>query len=240
ARNKKDRKDKVPVYNADINFYNTLNDEQVLLGTVKTNNEGIAKIVLPSDQNYLIDEEGFINFLADFEGTDALKRKDSDLVVKDLFLELNLEEIDSVKTVLVNAFVLDSLKIKQPIEEADIVFSVGGMISRMPIEDGSIEDGTYEFEFPEGIKGNKEGHIDVYAFIEDHDEYGNVLAKQTKPWGTKLEIQDSNLNNKLWTDFAPIWMYILLSILLIGVWANFVYTIFNLFKIRKECKQLDT
>lgn len=239
ARNKKDRKDKVPVYNADIKFFNTLNEEEVLLGTVKTDEEGTAKLLLPSDHEYLTDNEGYINLKALFEGSDALDEEEDELAVKDLFLELNLEEIDSVKTVLVNAYVLDSLKTKVPIEEADVIFSIGGMISKMPIENGAIEEGEYEFEFPEGLKGDKIGNIDVYAFIEDHDEFGNVLAKQSKTWGMVLEETYTNLDNNLWSDIAPIWMYVVLSILLIGVWANFVYTINNLFKIKKEGKEIE-
>lgn len=236
SRNKKDRKDKPPIMGADIKFFNILNDDEILLGSVKTNNEGIAKLTLPADQKYAIDEDGYINFKAYFEGSDALDEEEDEIAVKDIFLELNLEEIDSVKTVTLNAYTLDSLKTKVPVKEADVVFSVAGLISRMPIEDGSIEDGTYEFEFPETIPGNKKGIIDVYAYIEDHDDYGNAITNKTINWGTVNKTNTID-NNTLWTDIAPLWMYIVLSILLLGVWANYIYTIFNLIKIKNEGKE---
>ncbi len=123
------------------------------LGVAKTNKEGIAQLTVPADQTYLTDEEGYINLKAVFEGTDGLKSKEDEIAVKDVFFELDLTEIDSVKTVVLNAFTLDSLQTKIPVEELDVVFSVGGMISKMPIEEATLEDGEYEFEFPNDIPG---------------------------------------------------------------------------------------
>ncbi len=51
-----------------------------------------------------------------------------------------------------------------------------------------------------------------------------------------LRLDDSNT---LWSEAAPIWMYIVLTILLVGVWANYAYTIKNLFSISKEGKELE-
>ena len=84
---------------------------------------------------------------------------------------------------------------------------------------------------------DKNGNIDVIASILDNDEFGNVVQKKNINWGVnkKIEIE----SNKLWSSAAPIWMYIVLSILLIGVWANYVYSIINLMNIRKEGKELD-
>ena len=238
ARNKKDRKDKIPVFDADIIFFNVLDDDKVKLGTAKTDKEGFARLTLPENQSYLIDEEGYINLKAVFDGSDEIKSYKKELAVKDVFLEMDLKEIDSVKTVFLNAFTLDSLQTKIPVEEVDIIFSVEGMISNMPIEEGTLENGEYEFEFPENIQGDSKGNVNVFAFIEDHDDFGNVHQQKNVKWGTLIKptIKDEN---KLWTDIAPIWMYVVLTILLVGVWANYFYSIFNLFKIRKEGKEIE-
>lgn len=233
ARHKKDRKNKVPVYQADINFYNTSDEEDVLLSTVKTDKAGFARLILPANQSYLIDAEGYINFKAEFKKTDAIKRYKKSIAVKDLILDLNLEEIDSVKMAMVKAFTLDSLKTEVPITEAEVIFSVGGMIHNMPIETATIEDGEYEFEFPTDIPGDVNGILNVFVSIEDHDDYGNVIQKKSVNWGV-FNKQVKEDSNTLWSEAAPIWMYIVLSILLIGVWANYIYTIKNLFKIKKE------
>jgi len=237
AANKKDRKDRVPVYDADINFYNVTIEEDFLLGTAKTDKDGTAKFMVPADYKYVTDDEGYINLKAEFEGSKDLKSKDDEIAIKDIFLELNLEEIDSVKTVILNAYSLDSLQTKVPIDETEIVFSVRGMISNMPIEQDYMSDGTFEFEFPENISGDINGNVDVFASILDNDEYGNVIQKKNVNWGVNKTIIKKS--NQLWSDVAPIWMYVVLSILLIGVWANYGYTIKNLFSIKKEGKELE-
>ncbi len=238
ARNKEDRKDNVPVFDAEIKFFNTLNDEEVLIGTSKTNNEGIARLILPENQKYLADEDGYINLKALFEGTDAIDEQEETLSVKNLYLELDLQEIDSVKTVFVKAYLKDSEGTILPVEECDIRISVNGMISRMKIEDGTIENGEFEFEMPTNIPGDANGNYTVFAIIQDHDEFANVIQEKNVNWGvfTKLAANDSNT---LWSEAAPIWMYIVLTILLVGVWANYAYTIKNLFSISKEGKELE-
>lgn len=237
ATNKKDRRDRVPVYDADINFYNVTETEDILLGTTKTDKEGTAQLTVPANQAYVTDADGFINLKAVFDGTDGLDGEDAELAVKDVFLELSLKEIDSVKTVMLNAYTLDSLNTKMPLEDTEISFTVGGFIKNMPIQKGTVQDGQLQFKFPENISGDKNGNIDVIASILDSDEYGNVIQKKNINWGTNKIIEVES--NKLWSKVAPIWMYVVLSILLFGVWANYVYTIVNLFKIKKEGKELE-
>ncbi|GGK22505.1 hypothetical protein GCM10007962_15870 [Yeosuana aromativorans] len=237
ATNKKDRKDRVPVYEADINFYNVTETEDILLGTTKTDKEGTAQLTVPANQAYVTDADGFINLKAVFDGTDGLDSEEAELAVKDVFLELNLKEIDSVKTVILNAYTLDSLNTKIPLEDTEISFTVGGFIKNLPIQKGTVEDGQLQFKFPENISGDKNGNIDVIASIVDSDEFGNVIQKKNINWGTNKIIEVES--NKLWSRVAPIWMYIVLSILLLGVWANYAYSIVNLLKMKNEGKELE-
>lgn len=231
--NKKDRKDKIPVFDAEIKFYNVLNEDEVLLGTTKTSKEGIAELVLPKDQNYLIDTDGNISIKAQFEGTDALDAEEEEITVKNIFLDLNLEEIDSVKTVSLKAYVIDSLGTKIPVEESDIMFYVEGMLSKMKINEGTISNGEFDFTFESDLPGDINGNITVIAMIEESDDFGNVTQKKSVAWGV-LDKKFNAENNKLWSKAGPIWMYIVLSVLLIGVWANYIYTIINLYKISKS------
>ena len=107
----------------------------------------------------------------------------------------------------------------------------------MPIQEGTMENGEFQFEFPKNISGDKNGNVDVIASIIDNDEFGNVIQKKNINWGIDKNIEIES--NKLWSKVGPIWMYIVLSILLLGVWANYVYSIKNLFNIRKEGKELE-
>ncbi len=234
AKNKKNRKDKVPVYNAEIKFFNTLNDEKLLLGSVKTSKKGIAKLTIPKNHKYLTDENGNINLKTQFEETSALAEQVAEITVKDLHLNFNLTEIDSVRSVLVTAYTIDNFGNKIASEDTEINFYVQGMLSKMPIhEEGLISDGKYQFEFPTDIPGDINGNLTVYAMVLDNDEYWNVTQSNTVNWGiTSKQIKQET--NKLWTEAAPIWMYVVLTIMRVGVWANYLYTILYLFKIKKE------
>lgn len=235
ARNKKV---KLPVFGADIKFINVVNEMETLLGTVKTDKEGFARLTLPENQTYHLDSTGYTNFIARFESTDAIKSIEKKLTIKDVFLDLDLTEIDSIKKVTLNAYTLDGLKNKIPIEETDVIFSVGGFISNMPIKETTTEDGVYQFEFPDDIPGDVEGNIDVFVSIVDHDIYGDVVQKKSVSWGV-FEDPGKQPTLTLWSHYAPIWMYIVLTILLVGVWSNYIYSIINLFKIKREGKELE-
>ena len=236
GRNKEDRKDILPIYDAEIYFYNVGDTMDVELGVARTNNEGIAQLVLPEGHTYLLDEEGFIPLKAEFKGSDGLKKKRKKLKVKDVFLDLELTEVDSVKTVILQMHTLDSAGQKVPVEEADIIFSVEGMISRLPIEEETLEEGIYEFEFPEDIPGDKDGMIKLHVFIDDHDDYGYVEYETTVDWGV-FDDRPAAKRTALWSDVAPIWMYVVLTLLLLGVWANYLYTVVSLMKIKKTGKE---
>lgn len=233
GKNKEDRKDILPIYNAEIKFFNVLNEEEVLLGTSKTSQEGIAQITLPENQKYLTDETGNINLTARFEGNEALEESSAELIVKNIRLELNLEEIDSVKMVLITAFTFDESGAEIPLEETDVIIYVQGMLSKMKIAEGTISEGAFEFEMPTNLPGDKNGNLTVFSIIEEHEEYGTVIQKKNIKWGV-FEKQITKAKNTLWSSAAPIWMYVVLTILLVGVWANYIYTFINLFKIKKE------
>lgn len=235
GKNKKDRKDILPFYNAEIKFFNVLDENEKLLGIAKTSKEGIAQITLPENQDYLTDENGNINLIARFEGNEAVEEISEEIIVKNIHLELNLEEIDSVKTILITAFTIDELGNEIPLEEADVNIYVQGMLSKMKIDEGFISDGEYEFELPTDLPGDADGNLTVFSIIEGSEEFGTVIQKKDAKWGVfQKTIKESR--NTLWSDAAPIWMYVLLTILLVGVWANYIYTFINLFKIKKEGK----
>ena len=238
AANKKDRKDRIPVYDANIKFFNSLVDKVVLLGVSKTSKEGIARITLPKDQNYLLDDDGNIHLKAIFEGTGELDEEEEEISIKNLNLELDLTEIDSIKTVLVKAYSMDSLGVEIPVEELDIIIAVDGMLSKMNINEGAIENGEYEFEIPTDLPGDVDGNITIYSIVEDHDEFGDVINKKTINWGVFSNEVESE-TNLLWSEVAPIWMYAVLTVLLVGVWSNYIYTIINLRAINKEGKELE-
>ena len=232
ARNKENKKDRIAVTGALIKFYNVTEDDEILLGEASTNKVGIASLILPPDQEYISDEDGYINFLARFEETDAMDEEEEELAVMDLQLELNLEVVDSIQTVYVNAYTLDSLGEQVEVEELDIIIGVESMLSNLILDEGTLEEGEYEYEMPMDLPGNQNGELNVYVYVDDHEDFAYVYKSDMKKWGV-AKLSDGKEKNTLWTKAAPTWMYIVLTIMLVGIWANFAYTIINLVKIKR-------
>ena len=237
AQNKKDRKERLPVYKARIDFINMLDETEELLGSAVTSDEGIAQLILPNDKSYLKSEDGSIAVKAIYTDQ-GLADQDDDLTFIDLFLEIEFSEIDSAKTGIVKTFVLDSTKTKIPTDGIDLVVSVGGMLSKLPIEEGTTDEGQFEFEVPDNLPGDENGILEIHATVEDDDDYWNVEKALAINWGAADRVTKEN-DYTLWSEVAPIWMYVVLTVLLLGVWSNYVYTIINLLKIRREGREIE-
>ncbi len=239
AKNIENSQDELNITDAEINFYNVLDDNEVLIGKSKTTKEGVAKFTVPSDYKYLADQDGLITIDARFEGSSALEPISDDYTFKNLQLELVISEIDSVRTINAKAYLLDADGEEIPVE-ADLYFYAGGMLSKLKIEDGVLEEGAleYEFEYITNLPGDANGNLNISVVIEEHPEFGNVTQMKTVNWG--VPNQQILETNKLWSEAGPIWMYIVLTIMLVGVYANFIYTLTNLFKIKKEGDKINS
>lgn len=233
AKNIEDSQDELNISDAEINFYNVLDETEVLIGKSKTTKEGVAKYTVPADYNYLADQDGLITIDARFEGSNALEPISEVYTFKNLQLELVVTEVDSVRTINAKAYLLNTDGEEIPVE-ADLYFYAGGMLSKLKIEDGVLEEGAleYEFEYITNLPGDANGNLNISVVIEEHPEFGNITQMKTVKWG--VPSQQIIETNKLWSEAGPIWMYIVLTILLVGVYANFVYTLINLYKIKKE------
>ena len=80
-------------------------------------------------KKYLTDEDGYINLTARFEGTDALDAEEEEILVRDLILELNLEEIDSVKTIFVKASFSHTCWFNWPLVASMTIFGWGSSVN---------------------------------------------------------------------------------------------------------------
>jgi hypothetical protein len=134
--------------------------------------------------------------------------------------------------VVVNAYAIANGGEKQEIESLDIVIGVKGMLSKLVLDESTLEGGVYEYELPDDIHGNSEGMLTIFVKVDEHADFGNVIKTKTIkdiPAVNKPVTE----RNKLWTDAAPIWMYVVLTMLLLIVWSNYLIAIINLIKIHK-------
>lgn len=88
----------------------------------------------------------------------------------------------------------------------------------------------------DSIPGDLKGNYILAARVEDHEEFGNLLAEKTVPWGL-VRIADNSFFNKreLWTTRfrTPIWLLAMAYSIVIGVWGTLIYLVLQIIKIKK-------
>jgi hypothetical protein len=208
-------------------------DNRDKIETIQTDSKGNAKCILPADYVFLRNKDGYIYFAVEFEGNELLDSKESELEIIDIALEISFEIIDSVKTVLVKAEkILGEGKTEELSEESIPVF-VNRMFSHLKIGEIDLENGEGVFEFPSNIPGDTLGMLTVIAKFEEHETFATVLKGGEIDWGVVTSHHTVYHARSLWTQVAPVWMIVTLSIMLLGVWGHYIYTIIQLIRLKR-------
>lgn len=230
--NKKD----LPVIGAKINFiFGT--DSLVKIENSLTDKHGYAIAYVDSGANLPKDKDGIITVMADFAGNEKYEATSTELIFTETKIGINFELVDSVKTVFVEAskILFDGSSI--PLSEEMVTVSVQRMFSRLPIGDVTLdENGKGSIEFPGGIPGDSLGNLKIVAFMADHELYGNIEYASNIKWGVpKQEVLFTH--RALWTQIAPLWMIVSLTVLLTGVWAHYIFVIIQLILVKIKGKK---
>jgi len=228
----------IPLKGFEIQFYGDI-DKKVLLGTIVTDNNGVANFIIPEDSKLTLDKDNSWNFSTEFKGNDSIESATSELMIKDVNLEMELTLVDSVKTVLLKANTFEKGK-TLPVVGESVLLYVPRMFSLLPAGDGTLDDnGAATIDFPVDIPGDKDGNITIIAKFEEHPTFGNVEKRATINWGVPA-VHVSHLEHRaLWTKGAPTWMIVALSIMLVGVWGHYAYAVFCLIRIKILSKKED-
>jgi len=225
-----------PLAGMEISFYGDL-DKKVLLGSVQTNEKGIAIFQISDDAKLPVDSENSWNFFSEYLGNDSIDMASSELPIKDVNLDMELTLVDSVKTVNINANTVEKGKVI-PVEGETVNLFVARMFSLLPAGEETLdENGSTSVEFPTDIPGDKEGFLTVIAKFNDHPTFGNVEKKSTVQWGVPAVHQAHLTHRALWTKGAPTWMIVALSIMLAGVWGHYLYAVISLIWIKRSAKR---
>jgi hypothetical protein len=225
-----------PIVGSNITFF--LGTDTVTT-VVATNPQGKAYLILQPGVVLPVNKEGITEFIAGFGGNDTLETVESSIAVKDAVLKMSLNLIDSIKTVTVWAFLPGDKNDSIPLVGEPVNIYVNRMFSLLKIGEGSFDDqGRFTAEFPADLPGEADGTVHIIARIEDNEKYANIEASQSYPWGVPSMHGLAGSHRALWTEIAPMWMVITLTILLLGVWGHYIYVIIQLIWIKRESKKL--
>jgi hypothetical protein len=208
------------------------------IGKATTNQEGIASLTIHVGQ-LKPDKEGLITYTAAFTGNEHYTEATAEARAKPARIKLFFIIIDSIKTLKVTATQINSAGNDAPIPGETVMIYVPRLFSLLKIGEISLDDtGEGTIEFPKGIVGDTLGNLTVLARIEEHDQFGFVQGKNTINWGVPKQYYKAEVpSRELWTPIAPLWMIITLIIMLLGVWAHYVYAIYELVMIKKISKK---
>jgi hypothetical protein len=224
--------------NARIDFLVADQNNNIPSGTVATDQEGIAKITLLS-KNLPSDKEGIVTYVAKFTETGKYPSAEATTAAKPALIKLVFSIEDSVKTLKVIATQYNSKKEEVPVTDVTVIIYIPRLFSLLKIGEIALDEtGTGTLEFPKEIVGDTLGNLVVVAKIEEHDLFGFVQGKNTINWGIPKQYYKAEVpSRELWTPIAPMWMIITLIIMLLGVWAHYIYAVYELVMIKRLSKK---
>ena len=220
--------------NVKVNFYLDEIKESAWLGETITNSKGEAIFIPPETKH------GDIQFLylATIEDDEHYEDNDAEIEVEKSFVELKLEEEDSIRTVYFFVGRPDSIGNITPEEEVEVMIYVKRLFGLLPLmEETEItdEEGMIALEFPSDIRGDEDGMVSIVAKVDEHETFGRLTAVKKIGWGIPLKPDDKINDRELWSarSNAPMSLIVIINAMLIGIWGVIFYVIFQLFKIKK-------
>jgi hypothetical protein len=226
----------LPLSGMQINFYSVGNKEEVL-GTVVTDNKGVAILELNNESKIATDNAGVWAFSSGFKGNDTIEAGSSEISVKDVKLEVSYNQTDSIRTITAKAYTISNGK-QLPVSGEPVLVYTPRMFSLLPLGEISLDaNGTGSLEFPADLPGDKEGKIKIITRFEENANFGNVEKQMELKWGVPTDYSVPSTHRALWTKTAPRWMIYTLSILLTGVWGHYLFAIISLIRIRMDAKR---
>lgn len=227
-----------PIEGLAVEFYTNNIDEPVLLGEAITDSRGTARYFIPEGTELPLDEDGYWWFYALFEGSEGYEMTMEEISLMDVNLEMSLEEEGEDKKIILEAYTMEEGQ-KTPVSDEDIFIYVPRMFSLLPVAEGYFIDGVAEVEFPGDVPGDKEGRLTVIGRFNDHWQFATVEQRADTEWGVPSSHEVAETHRALWTQIAPTWMIITLSIMLAGVWGHYLFAVVSIIRLKRIGKESD-
>jgi hypothetical protein len=224
--------------NALVGFVASGGATNLTLGNAKTDQEGNAVFKTPV-AGLLADKDGMVSYLAKFKGNDKYPDAEASFTAKPAKIKLFFSIEDSVRILKVSATQKNEKGEEVVIPKETVLIYVPRLFSLLKIGEIALDEtGTGTLEFPKEIVGDTLGNLVVLAKIEEHDKFGFVQGRNTINWGVHKQYYKAEVpSRELWTPIAPLWMIITLLIMLAGVWAHYMYAVYELIMIKRLSKK---
>ena len=224
--------------NAVVEFSAAGGEPGKIIGKAVTDQEGNAIYKGPVN-NLPVDKEGMVTYTARFAGNAKYPPANASFKAKPAKIKLTFSIEDSLRILTVVATQKNLKGETVVIPNEKVMVYIPRIFSLLKIGEISLDDkGTGTLEFPKEIVGDTLGNLTVLAKIEENDNLGNVQGQNVINWGVHKQYYKAEVpSRELWTPIAPLWMIITLIIMLAGVWAHYMYAVYELIMIKRLSKQ---
>ena len=239
AKTKIDKKFQ-PVKNVTISLYLDKDSAANLVGKVTTNENGVAKAIIPPALKAVWQESPAHTFIGVSEANKEFDETKAEASITKT--KISIDTIAGAGTraikVSVTAFNGNEWIPAKDVEMKIGVARLGGILAAGDEPTYTTDStGTVIAEFKKvSLPGDAKGDIVLVAKVEENDLYGNLQVEKSVPWGIATK-QDNNFFDQrtLWsTRFrTPFWLLFMAYSIVIGVWGTIIYLIIQIFKIKK-------
>ena len=233
ASSRVDKKN-VNISNIDLNIYNELDDENILVGKSTTNMDGESKFALNNLSTLQPDSTGVYNIKISFKGNDAFKKASKSISFKNADINAKLITKDSIN--YITATLVDKSS-DSVMRDQSLSVQVQRLFQALQIEEFNItdENGTIIVPIEDGIPGI-DGNLTIEVILSESDDFGTVTATVIAPIGTKIVDESTFDDRKMWSprNKTPLFLLIFPNLIIFGMWGLIIYLITNLFKITKS------
>lgn len=224
--------------NAPIEFSASNGTIISLLGKSATDQEGNA-VYTVAIARLQGDKDGMVFYSAKFNGTDKYPEAAASFNAKPAKIRLFFSIEDSLRILKITATQKNEKGEEIAIPKETVIIYIPRLFSLLKIGEISLdENGTGSLEFPKEIVGDTLGNLTVIARIEENDNFGFVQGSNVINWGVHKQYYTAEVpSRELWTPIAPLWMIITLLVMLAGVWAHYMYAVYELIMIKRLSKK---
>ena len=219
-----------PLLDSEVKFSSIDDTTSVVLGKIRTNENGEARFVINDQSKILKDSLGEMTFEVEYIGNKQNKGSDRKITVKQANLDMSFFQKDSTKYIEIN--VAENNNEKTAITDIKVRFYIKGTFSQLKFgEEKTDENGKVKIEFPVEMPGDSLGVLTIVSKIEEDKEFGTIESRGVINWGIPVPLVKEKQRGLGDTD-APLWMVYTLIILLSAVWFHYMYVIFLIIKIK--------
>ena len=226
-----------PLEGAVVSFSFTNGKENRQLGSLGTNEKGVALVEIPEEVFASAGGKDGYTFSCSYAGTARYQPALATTTVKNARIEISFSMKDSVKLVNCKVVEIDKKGKPVPVNELKVGFYVPRTFTLLKVGESALENGEASIDFPVTLPGDTAGFLTVIAKVEEAEPYGNIEAGNQINWAKPLVIEKV-VHRGLGDTNAPLWMVYTLIVLLSLVWFHYMYVIFTMFRIRRLGKRL--